>query len=630
MSNERFNAMMPDEQNAILNEMQSLRERIDRANQIVQDMSYEQDMGGDVPMPGDENDPLAGVSSAVETEVEELDVNSAAYDGYKMSNPGRLNNPRMTNGKSNGKETFTRAEAVGNRDKRSRKRENRKTIARAETAFRRLGFDIEGAIVENYEDAAGIIEDNKLAAWAADDIEKYIEANNISPRIDNAAKLIAQGEAKPDELGMKQEDQALAEELATIYEQSREFSRNNIREQGKRNTNIVNDRLDQILGGYDWYSAPNKSRKFWRQQLQLSLSNPEQVIRDVFGEGAVADELNDYIIKPTVENSARARRQTNKMVSSLRGLGLNKSESAVTQIFSEYSNLKESGSKKAALSESSLRELLADSGDADTNTKKISEIAEQIAEKEYGDKETKEKKEFRDSIIEQFQNEINVNQSRARQRALREYKEQGGTNASWNAMSEEARKEKIDAAYKTVTEESIGRIVEGTKELRRLLDDMYDAINQISVIHGAEPIEFRRGYMPHSHNQTEQLQKWFNDHMGGLNVTPVQDLPTDMRNYVDGQFREIRDSLCGQAVINQKTADSFERVHDDLMCVKGDLEGKIAAERAARCCGDSQIVNYVNQTFYPKLVSGVTPTTETTAQTLYNPVTNCGCGCGNG
>lgn len=104
----------------------------------------------------------------------------------------------------------------------------------------------------------------------------------------------------------------------------------------------------------------------------------------------------------------------------------------------------------------------------------------------------------------------------------------------------------------------------------------------------------------------------------------------DMRNYVDGQFREIRDSLCGQAVINQRTADSFERVHDDLMCVKGNLEQQIEAERAARCCGDNQIVSYVNQTFYPKLVSGVTPTTETTAQTLYNPVTNCGCGCGCG
>ena len=105
-----------------------------------------------------------------------------------------------------------------------------------------------------------------------------------------------------------------------------------------------------------------------------------------------------------------------------------------------------------------------------------------------------------------------------------------------------------------------------------------------------------------------------------------------MRNYVDGQFREIRDSLCGQAVINQKTADSFERVHDDIMCVKGNLEGQIAAERAARCCGDNAIVTYANATFYPKMVADVTVGTTTTAQTLYNPVTNCGggCGCGNG
>lgn len=104
-----------------------------------------------------------------------------------------------------------------------------------------------------------------------------------------------------------------------------------------------------------------------------------------------------------------------------------------------------------------------------------------------------------------------------------------------------------------------------------------------------------------------------------------------MRNYVDGQFREIRDHLCGQAVINQKTADSFERVHDDLMCVKGNLEGQIAAERAARCCGDNAIVTYANATFYPKMVADVTVGTTTTAQMLYNPVPGCGgCGCGNG
>jgi len=104
----------------------------------------------------------------------------------------------------------------------------------------------------------------------------------------------------------------------------------------------------------------------------------------------------------------------------------------------------------------------------------------------------------------------------------------------------------------------------------------------------------------------------------------------EQQKYMDGKFMEYERRFGEQAVINQRTADSFERVHDDLKCVKGNLEQQIAAERAARCCGDNQIVSYVNQTFYPKLVSGVTPTTETTPQTLYNPVTNCGCGCGCG
>lgn len=104
----------------------------------------------------------------------------------------------------------------------------------------------------------------------------------------------------------------------------------------------------------------------------------------------------------------------------------------------------------------------------------------------------------------------------------------------------------------------------------------------------------------------------------------------EQQRYLDGKLLEYERRFGEQAVINQRTADSFERVHDDLMCVKGDLEGKIAAERAARCCGDNAIVTYANATFYPKMVADVTVGTTTTAQTLYNPVANCGCGCGNG
>ncbi len=103
----------------------------------------------------------------------------------------------------------------------------------------------------------------------------------------------------------------------------------------------------------------------------------------------------------------------------------------------------------------------------------------------------------------------------------------------------------------------------------------------------------------------------------------------DMRNYVDGQFREIRDMLGAQAVHNQKTEDSFILARQDIAAVKAELEGKIEMERKERCCADNSIVNYVNATFYPKMVADVTTGTETTAQVLYNPIPKCSpCGCG--
>lgn len=93
----------------------------------------------------------------------------------------------------------------------------------------------------------------------------------------------------------------------------------------------------------------------------------------------------------------------------------------------------------------------------------------------------------------------------------------------------------------------------------------------------------------------------------------------EMYKYVDGRLKEIENRLCEQAVFNQRTADSFELVRQDV---------KMEAER--RCCADNSIVNYANATFYPKMVADVTTGATTTAQTLYNPIPKCGeCDCGN-
>jgi hypothetical protein len=99
----------------------------------------------------------------------------------------------------------------------------------------------------------------------------------------------------------------------------------------------------------------------------------------------------------------------------------------------------------------------------------------------------------------------------------------------------------------------------------------------------------------------------------------------EMYKYFVGELRGVRDTLGAQAVMNQKTADSFDMVKQDICCVKNELYTAIARERDERCCGDNAIVNYTNATFYPKMVADVTTGTETTAQLTYNPVGNCGC-----
>ena len=95
--------------------------------------------------------------------------------------------------------------------------------------------------------------------------------------------------------------------------------------------------------------------------------------------------------------------------------------------------------------------------------------------------------------------------------------------------------------------------------------------------------------------------------------------------YVDGQLKDIRKTLCDQAVHNQRTEDSFVLARQDIASVKSELHREIEMEAERRCCGDNAIVTYANATFYPKQVADVTTGTATTAQTLYNPLPKCGC-----
>lgn len=103
----------------------------------------------------------------------------------------------------------------------------------------------------------------------------------------------------------------------------------------------------------------------------------------------------------------------------------------------------------------------------------------------------------------------------------------------------------------------------------------------------------------------------------------------ELYKYIDGRLAEIGATLAAQAVQNQATKDSFQLVTERLECAKNELGDAIRREADARKCGDNTIVNYVNATFYPKMVADVTTGTTTVAQTTYNPLPINSCGCGN-
>ena len=96
--------------------------------------------------------------------------------------------------------------------------------------------------------------------------------------------------------------------------------------------------------------------------------------------------------------------------------------------------------------------------------------------------------------------------------------------------------------------------------------------------------------------------------------------------FFNGRCNTLEAQVAAQAVLNQKTEDAFALVGEKLGCLKNEFMAALCRERDDRICSDNTIVGYTNATFYPKMVASVTTGTETTAQTVYNPLVNCGCG----
>ena len=96
----------------------------------------------------------------------------------------------------------------------------------------------------------------------------------------------------------------------------------------------------------------------------------------------------------------------------------------------------------------------------------------------------------------------------------------------------------------------------------------------------------------------------------------------ELYKYVDGKFNAINEVLAAQAVRNQAINDSIQSLDYKTMQA-------IALEAERRSCADCKIVNYVNSTFTPKLITDYTAGTTSAVAQVYNPLA-CGQCCGGG
>ncbi|MGM9684206.1 MAG: hypothetical protein ACI3XQ_11480 [Eubacteriales bacterium] len=475
----------------------------------------------------------------------------------------------------------------------------RREALNAKTAMRKLGYRISGAVADNYFDAKGIIDANHAAEDIRKRINQYIKQFGIPEEIDTKALAIARGKYKLEETDQKSEFYNHISMLAKMHRDLDTMMMAGIRGSNKSVLNTIKTNLDQIFSDFKWDSIKTKGSK----TLELNLSNPENVMTRFFGDTELARELTDTFIKPVIDNSASARRQTNRQMERIMKHKLTKTESALAQIVAEYAL--DNGEEKpvvtrdmltalmrgeegaveeiiSAVSKSDGTELL-DELRAKRSEEAVKRVDREIARMRKSLEETT--KELNKTTRKSYQEQHNgspkydpegneyyeVWRESAKQRknalesAIREKEferktlDEQAKDYRKIAKAERIRKANDEEAYvslrstlqsiasnavlnakkkKNYSVDAVIRKAEAAaKDYRDMLNDLYDAINEVSVIHGRGEIRFRKNYMPH--RQPEKAMNAWEQIMKTAGFDEVTDLPASIAG-LTADFRPFR------------------------------------------------------------------------------------------
>lgn len=124
------------------------------------------------------------------------------------------------------------------------------------------------------------------------------------------------------------------------------------------------------------------------------------------------------------------------------------------------------------------------------------------------------------------------------------------------------------------------------------------------------------------------LYKSTRDGFDALSAKQTADAFALYKNQRDGYdvlAKRISDLETKQAVNDAVDPWRAKVLDMQIKGVAASAQAGIALEAERRCCADGKIVTYVNGTFYPIEVAGLTVTADTTAKPIYNPLCNCSC-----
>ena len=490
----------------------------------------------------------------------------------------------------------------------------RRDALNAKTAMRRLGYRISGAVSDNYFSAKGIIDAEHHADQISKKINNYIKKFSVTETVIDEAKNIAKGKYKIEQSHFDGYKLRQVEHLSRMYRDLEFFKKAGIKGTYANDKISIETDLKKIFNDFKWNSITNKKGKM----LELNLTSPENVMYAFFGDTEVAKQLTERYITPVIDNSASARRQTNRQMARLMKHRLTRSESALTQIMAEYS-LKD-GEYEPTVSKEMLKRLMSGDENAvediikavseyeNKNTmddiiashnrqeaervkreiKKLKEALERTKESiKKSDRDAFDRKRSeqrlpitdetgkpyydewmlsakrRESVLEQAIREqegaLSVYESNAKhheklasdKRKKESVKRKDAENSketeregeTYQSLRETLRQiaanaemnRKRDKSYSV--DHTIRKAEEAAIDFRELLNDMYDAINEVSVIHGRGEIKFRKNYMPH--RQPDQARNAWEQLMKTAGFDEVTDLPASIAGKT-AEFRPFR------------------------------------------------------------------------------------------